>query len=96
MTTTATAGETAPAFSPAMSREVLEDRYRAAIDKRTKPGNYSRLGQDLANAVHGVIARVARLEDGRDLTGTGGVEEAVMATVRETVIREIESRGLAR
>lgn len=90
--TTATA--TAPA--QAVTREILEDRYRSVIEKRTRPGDYSALGQDLANAVQQVIARTARLDDGRELTGTGGVEEVVMVAIRETVLREIAERGLAR
>lgn len=85
-----------PNRASAPNLEILGDRYDGAIDRRTQPGSYSRLGQDLANAVHQVIARTARLEDGRELAGTGGVEGEVMSIVRETVIREIERRGLAR
>lgn len=76
-------------------RLVLEDRYAGAVDERAGDA-YTRTGLKLANLVSAVIVEVARVDDGRSLAGTGGVEETVMAAIRETIIREIESRGIAR
>ncbi len=73
----------------------LEDRYAGAVEHAQ---GSSRLGLRIDRAIRALIEAVARIEWSGELDGdqTGAVSDAVDAAIRETLIREIDSRGIAR
>jgi hypothetical protein len=89
--------------APRVSREILEDRWRIAIegpdDGWTRP--MKRLDRALIALQEAVVrwpwtGEADPTSDRPDLDGTGAVHEAVHEAVRTTMLDEIERRGIAR
>lgn len=82
---------------PRIPRTMLEDRYHGLVDE--PDDTWTELGQKLHDAIEQLIVYTARrdidrlVEDGDPGGHTIG---AAMAAVRETIIGEIDRRGIAR
>ncbi len=95
----------ATASATAVSREILEDRWACATHVRELDDEWSKPMERLDRALRELQAAVTRREwtgtvdptpDRPDLDGSGEVHHLVHEAVRQTMLDEIEKRGMAR
>lgn len=87
---------TATAPAPAISREILEDRWAGWFEK-TPDGQMTRDALRLANALGSAVGTVARREDVQDLKGgLGQLEGELCELIHRYIVDTIDERGLAR
>jgi hypothetical protein len=83
------------ATAPAISRAVLEDRYTGLMIPADDRG-FTELGLRLVETIEALALGTARHGDIELDDSLGGVASAAQDAVRETIIREIAARGIAR
>ncbi|MBX3029068.1 MAG: hypothetical protein KF809_02795 [Chloroflexi bacterium] len=87
------------AGQPAISIEVLRDRWRGLFDEdgtatSERVGAAERRYCDFVESIADIIGRLTR--DGSDDVSQGGITDEVYGLIRETIITRVHERGLAR
>jgi hypothetical protein len=83
--------------TPPVPRLLLEDRYDGLVDD--PDDTWTELGEQLHKAIEDLVIHTARRDIDQltaDDDAGGHIVGAAMAAVRETILNEIASRGIAR
>ena len=83
------------ATAPAISREVLQDRWDAVMELERTHGNPSEEYQALASALYELAVKVAAVPEDSDPV-VQIPDDALLFAVGELVIEEVQRLGIAR